>query len=100
MKFVRGGDLFQHLKKEKRLSEERSKFYSFVIALAIGHLHSQNIIHRDLKPENVLIGEDGYIYLSDFGIAKTLKKDEVTHSFCGTPDYIAPEIINKSGHSF
>jgi serine/threonine protein kinase len=47
-----------------------------------------------------LIGEDGYIYLSDFGIAKTLKEDEVTHSFCGTPDYIAPEIINKSGHSF
>jgi serine/threonine protein kinase len=47
-----------------------------------------------------LIGEDGYIYLSDFGIAKTLKKDEMTHSFCGTPDYIAPEIINNSGHSF
>lgn len=72
MKFVRGGDLYQHLKKEIRFSEERSKFYSYVIAIAIGHLHSQKILYRDLKPENILMGEDGNIYLSDFGISKIL----------------------------
>ena len=72
------------------------------IALALGHLHEQNIIYRDIKPENILMGEDGYISLTDFGLAKELKNpDEVTNSFCGTPEYLAPEIIDGDvGHSF
>ena len=61
--------------------------------MALGHLHSQKIIYRDLKPENILMGEDGYIYLTDFGLAKILERDEVARSFCGTPEYIAPEIL-------
>lgn len=61
MKFVRGGELFMHLRKMRQFSEKRSKFYSLTVALALGHLHSKKIIYRDLKPENILMGEDGYI---------------------------------------
>ena len=72
MKFVRGGELLLHLRKERKFSEARSKFYALSIALALGHLHEQNIIYRDIKPENILMGEDGYISLTDFGLAKEL----------------------------
>jgi len=57
-------------------------------------------VHRDLKPENVLLTEDGYIKLADFGLAKFLKEDGSTYSFCGTAEYLAPEIIENKGHSF
>ena len=62
-------------------------------------LHERNIVYRDLKPENVLLGEDGYITLTDFGLAKILKDEEKAMSFCGTPEYIAPEIILEAGHN-
>lgn len=100
MKFVRGGELFMHLRKAKQFSEARAKIYALTIALAIGHLHKQQIIYRDLKPENILMGEDGFLCLTDFGLAKILKPDEVTYSFCGTPEYLAPEIITEKGHGF
>ena len=74
--------------------------YALTVALALGHLHSKKIIYRDLKPENILMGEDGYICLTDFGLAKIIEENEVTNSFCGTPEYLAPEILNESGHSF
>lgn len=70
------------------------------MALALGHLHSQKIIYRDLKPENILMGEDGYICLTDFGLAKILEQNEQAYSFCGTPEYLAPEILDEKGHSF
>jgi serum/glucocorticoid-regulated kinase 2 len=70
------------------------------VALALGHLHAQNIIYRDLKPENILMGEDGYICLTDFGLAKILGTDEQAFSFCGTPEYLAPEILEEKGHAF
>ena len=73
MKFVRGGELFMHLRKTRQFSEERAKFYSMSVAMALGHLHKQKIIYRDLKPENILMGEDGYITLTDFGLAKILE---------------------------
>ena len=73
MKFVRGGELFMYLRTSIRFSEERAKFYSAQLALAIGHLHAKHIIYRDLKPENILMGEDGYLYLTDFGLAKILQ---------------------------
>jgi serum/glucocorticoid-regulated kinase 2 len=91
--------LFQHLRKEKRFSEERyhikkniwikrAKFYGAQIALGLGHLHSQNIIYRDMKPENVLMDENGYVCLTDFGMAKVLKQNMMANSFCGTPEYL------------
>jgi serum/glucocorticoid-regulated kinase 2 len=100
MRFVRGGELFTHLRKARKFTESRTKFYAYQVAMALGHLHKQNIVYRDLKPENILFDEDGYIALTDFGLAKTLKEDELAQSFCGTPDYLAPEIIQEVGHSF
>lgn len=81
MDFIRGGELFTHLSKEKRFSEEKAKFYALQIMLSLGYLHMNDIIYRDIKPENILIGEDGYLYLADFGLAKTVKKGELASTF-------------------
>jgi len=98
MHFMRGGELFQHLRKEKRFPESRAKFYGATIAMALGHLHSHHIIYRDMKPENILMDDDGYLALTDFGMAKVLADDMLANSFCGTPEYLAPEVITASGH--
>jgi serum/glucocorticoid-regulated kinase 2 len=98
MEFMKGGELFQHLRNARRFTESRSKFYVACIAMALGHLHSLGIIYRDLKPENILMDELGFAYLTDFGMAKELKQGEVAMSFCGTPEYLAPEIITGEGH--
>ena len=66
--------------------------------MAIGHLHSKSIIHRDLKLENILVDEEGYLKIIDFGLAKILKEDETTDTFCGTPEYLAPEMVSQRGH--
>ena len=71
------------------------------IILAIRHLHTQNILYRDPKPENILIGEDGYLSLCDFGLSKIMKsQDDISRSFKGTPEYLAPELIKGIGHSY
>mmetsp|Transcript_2060 Transcript_2060/g.2319 ORF Transcript_2060/g.2319 Transcript_2060/m.2319 type:complete len:265 (+) Transcript_2060:799-1593(+) len=98
MNFVRGGELFTHLQTEKRFPEKRVKFYSAQIISAIGYLHEKKIIYRDIKPENILMGEDGYLNLADFGLAKEMTNRDFTTSFCGTPEYLAPEIIQNKGH--
>jgi serum/glucocorticoid-regulated kinase 2 len=100
MRFVRGGELFSHLRQVTRFPEDRAKFYAIQVAMALGHLHSKKIIYRDLKPENILMDEDGYICLTDFGLAKVLEGNAQAYSFCGTPDYLAPEILVERGHSF
>ena len=69
------------------------KFYGAQISIALQYLHDKNIIYRDLKPENILVDEKGYLRLTDFGMAKKLKNNEKAISFCGTPEYLAPEII-------
>ena len=100
MPFVRGGELFQHLREKKLFSEYEVKFYSACIGLALDYLHKNNILYRDLKLENILIDDDGYLKLIDFGLAKILEKDEKTMSFCGTPEYLAPEVISRDGYNF
>ena len=99
MNFIKGGELFRHLNKMKRFSEDQARFFIAQIILAIGHLHKKNILYRDLKPENILFNEDGYLLLADFGLAKmTQSKKDMTNSFCGTPEYLSPEMIIGSGH--
>ena len=95
MDYIKGGELYEHLKDNTRFPEEQAKFYIANIAMGIGHLHSKNLIHRDLKPENILIGDDGYLLISDFGLTKELQKDgeEAKGSFCGTLDYMSLEIL-------
>lgn len=90
-----------HLRNVTRFDEQRAKFYAAQVAIAIGHLHGQKIIYRDLKPENILMDEDGYICLTDFGLAKIISEEnKMAYSFCGTPEYLAPEILNETGHTF
>jgi serum/glucocorticoid-regulated kinase 2 len=99
MPFLRGGELFQHLRKFRIFDEEKVRFYASQIGLALDHLHTYGIIYRDLKPENILMDEEGYLKLADFGMAKHLKGEEKAMSFCGTPEYLAPEIITGEGHN-
>lgn len=98
MQFLRGGELFQHLKNARRFSEERTKFYTAEILLALEYLHSQDIIYRDLKPENILLDDDGHICLTDFGLAKHIGNNIKATTFVGTPEYLSPEIICGMGH--
>jgi len=90
--FLPGGELFSRLRKEGRFNEDVALFYSAEILLALRYLHINSIIYRDLKPENLLIDERGHIKLADFGFAKVLYEDR-TYTLCGTPEYLAPEII-------
>lgn len=89
LEFVNGGEMFKHLVRTNRFTENVSKFYCAQVVLAIEYLHSLDIIHRDLKPENTLISHDGYIKITDFGFAKYVKTR--TYTLCGTPEYLAPE---------
>ena len=97
-----GGELFFHLKKKRRFREHEAKFICSEVALALGYLHSKDIIYRDAKPENILFDADGHIVLSDFGYAKFLSKDTdyKTHTFCGCPEYMAPEVVKHYTYSF
>ena len=99
MKFVRGGDLKKHL-TNGRISEDDARFYAIQIALALGYLHSNQIMHRDIKPGNILMDADGYISVTDFGLAKIIETNEVAQTFCGTHEYLAPEMVAEAGHNF
>lgn len=98
MEFLPGGDLSFHLKqaKSKKFSPQDAKFYFAEVALAIHHLHKHSIIYRDLKPDNVLVNKDGHIALADFGFAKLVDpKDPKQTAFCGSLEFLAPEMINS-----
>jgi len=99
LEYCCGGELFFHLQQAGRFSEGRCRFYSSEIVLALEHLHSMHIIYRDLKPENVLLCEHGHVKITDFGLSKEGVKDNYSaKSMCGTPEYLAPEILNGQGH--
>lgn len=98
LEFCPGGELFNLLQKKKRLSEEQTQFYAAQMVLALEHLHKYDIIYRDLKPENVLITASGYIKITDFGLSRMNVKENDAKSICGTPEYLAPEIIMKLGY--
>ncbi|ELP92770.1 hypothetical protein EIN_371920 [Entamoeba invadens IP1] len=89
-----GGEMYFRLTLEKSFSEERTQFYIAQIILAIECLHQLNVIYRDIKLENVLMCEDGYLKLTDFGLSKeNVKSDDRSETFCGTPEYLSPEVV-------
>jgi len=98
--FCSGGELFFHLGRAGRFSEGRGRFYTAEIALALGHLHTKSVVYRDLKPENILLDSEGHIKLADFGLSKegVNSGESGARSFCGTPEYLAPEVLNRTGH--
>ncbi|CAH8541481.1 unnamed protein product [Heterobilharzia americana] len=99
LEFLAGGELFMQLEKEGVFMEDQASFYLAEITLAIGHLHSMGIVYRDLKPENVLLDHQGHVKLTDFGLSKErVDRDNLTHTFCGTIEYMAPEILLRQGH--
>jgi len=95
MDYVNGGELFFHMQQTDRFNEPRVRFYVAEISLGLEYLHSAGVIYRDLKPENILITAAGHICLTDFGISKEgLESDDArTATFCGTPEYLAPEVL-------
>ncbi|KAK8895938.1 hypothetical protein M9Y10_013824 [Tritrichomonas musculus] len=96
LEYVAGGELFTHMRQNKKLPVEEVRLYVAELSLAIDYLHSQNIIYRDLKPENVLLSMDGHVKLTDFGLAKMLSPDlKQAETFCGTNEYLAPEIVQR-----
>ncbi|KAM9988093.1 hypothetical protein ACTFIZ_003459 [Dictyostelium cf. discoideum] len=98
--YIGGGELFYHISERETFSEETARFYIGQIMLAIGFLHEHGVIYRDLKLENLLMDLDGNICLVDLGLCKEgIQEGHVTYTMCGSPEYVAPEIINGTGYS-
>ena len=100
LEFCPAGELFYHLSKRKKFSEDEARIVIAEIILAVEHLHKHSIIYRDLKPENVLVDFRGHVKLTDFGLCKEWQdKGELSNSLCGSPEYICPEMLNTGYHS-
>lgn len=101
LEYLDGGELFQHLQQEKFLSETNAAVYLAQMVLGLEHLHKIGIVYRDLKPENCLLDSDGYLVLTDFGLSKVgLNDDELCTSLIGTPEYMAPEILQDIPYDY
>ena len=99
--FMQGGPIYFHLNKDKKFSSEKTKFYIIELILAIEYLHKNKMIYRDLKPENIMVDSTGHIKLTDFGLSKIFNKaSEKAFTMCGTPQYLAPEILSKEGYDY
>ena len=99
MEFISGGELYKILSVRGNFDEETIKFLMAQIMIGLGKLHEKNIIHRDLKLENIMLNTNGYIKIIDFGLARMLAPNNFAHTVCGTSEYYAPEIINKTGYT-
>ena len=97
LEYIPGGDLFNYMQKFNFFSLTQIKFYISEISIALNYLHNKKIIYRDLKPENILINFDGHIKLTDFGLSRLMDSNQ-TQTFCGTPDFMAPEIIKGENY--
>ncbi|XP_073961791.1 cGMP-dependent protein kinase for isoform X1 [Choristoneura fumiferana] len=93
-----GGELWTILRDKGQFDDATTRFYTACVVEAFHYLHSRNIIYRDLKPENLLLDSKGYVKLVDFGFSKKLQASRKTWTFCGTPEYVAPEVIMNRGH--
>lgn len=100
LEYIAGGELFGLIRKQSVFPLSQVRLYIAEIGLALDHLHANGIVYRDLKPENILIGTDGHIKLTDFGLAKDISKLGTTHTFCGTADFMAPEMVEKKSYSY
>ncbi len=97
--FMQGGDMFYHLHEARHFPDKTAKFYIAEIILAIEFLHKNNMVYRDLKPENILMDNSGHVKIADFGLSKILESSEdKAFTLCGTPQYLAPEILRNRGY--
>ena len=93
-----GGEFFTHLRKACRFPNDTARFYAAGVVLTFEYLHNRNVIYRDLKPENLLLDNQGHLKICDFGFSKHVEPGSNTWTLCGTPEYLAPEIILNKGH--
>eukprot|EP01062_Namystynia_karyoxenos_P022615 TRINITY_DN18686_c0_g1_i1.p1 TRINITY_DN18686_c0_g1~~TRINITY_DN18686_c0_g1_i1.p1 ORF type:complete len:527 (+),score=218.75 TRINITY_DN18686_c0_g1_i1:118-1581(+) len=99
LSYLPGGDMKHHLRQGTLFPEEKARFYAAEVLLALDDLHKQNIIYRDLKPENIVLDQQGHAVLTDMGLARELTFDPMAYTFCGTPLYVAPEVLQNRGYT-
>jgi len=99
MDLLTGGDLRYHVSRNRKFSEEQTRFFIACLVLGLEYIHENNIIHRDIKPENLVLDEKGYLRITDFGIAKIYQKENSSET-SGTPGYMSPEVMCAQNHSF
>lgn len=100
LEYVPGGDLAFHLTRLGCFPLSIVRLYVAELVLVVNHLHEQSFIYRDIKPENILVDRFGHLKLTDFGLAKNLSSNSLASTFCGSPQYLAPEIIQKNKYSY
>ncbi len=100
MEFCAGGELFYLLQRQGRFTEQQAKFYFSEIVLGLEYIHQHEILYRDLKPENIFLDIDGHVKLADFGLSKIQKRDTLNESYCGSAEYMSPEMLNGQPYSY